>query len=663
MSMRHQGKEIHVKALASTNATTPQKESDGSPAAPFATIQEAANIAKPGDTVIVHDGTYREEVDPKRGGFHEYARITYTAADGEHPVIKGSEVISNWENTEGTVWHTSVPNTLFGDYNPYTIPLVGDWLEQPHSWDLSLGDVYLNGKSMYEAETVADVKEAKERTSAPGPQWIDPVENLLHPEDSVYQWHADVTKDTTEIWANFQGKDPNHEVVEINVRRSCFFPSHTGRDYITVRGFEMAQAACGWAPPTAAQFGLLGANWSKGWIIENNDIHDAKCSGVSLGKDYSTGDQEAYYTQRKPGYQFQLESVFLARHRGWDVETIGSHIVRNNTIHDCGQNGIVGHLGCIGSVIENNDIYAIGTKHEFFGHEIGGIKLHAPIDVVIRKNTIHQCALGTWLDWQAQGTRVSSNAYFDNDRDFMIEVTHGPCLVDNNVFASPQNVDNHAQGTAFVHNLFLGGWTRKPIVNRFTPYHFPHSTEILGTACVYSGDDRIYQNIFVGGTGPLMLNAFRGTSDYDGLLTSEEDFVETVHGGSADPLIGDISLFEKVKQPVFIDGNVYLKDSPSFDKETSKVTSSEDPEIRVYKDDDGKIWLEGNFGKDVFDVATSLLDTESLDRPRIVGELYENPDGTPLVVDHDLTGAQRGDAPVPGPLEALRPGKNKIQLF
>ncbi len=51
----------------------------------------------------------------------------------------------------------------------------------------------------------------------------------------------------------------------------------------------MAQAACPWVPPTADQPGLLGTHWSKGWIIEDNIIHDAKCSGISIGKEVTTG--------------------------------------------------------------------------------------------------------------------------------------------------------------------------------------------------------------------------------------------------------------------------------------------------------------------------------------------------------------------------------------
>lgn len=90
----------------------------------------------------------------------------------------------------------------------------------------------------------------------------------------------------------------------MNVRPYVFYPSQIGRNYITVRGFEMAQAATPWTPPTAEQPGLIGAHWSKGWIIENNRIHDAKTSGISLGKERASGDN--YYTHRrdKPGYQY-----------------------------------------------------------------------------------------------------------------------------------------------------------------------------------------------------------------------------------------------------------------------------------------------------------------------------------------------------------------------
>ena len=76
-----------------------------------------------------------------------------------------------------------------------------------------------------------------------------------------------------------------------------------------------------------------------------------------------------------------------------------------------GKNGIVGHLGCVFSEIYNNHIYNIALKREFYGYEIAGIKLHAALDVQIHDNCIHDCSLGMWLDWQAQGTRVSRNLF------------------------------------------------------------------------------------------------------------------------------------------------------------------------------------------------------------------------------------------------------------
>lgn len=322
-------KEYHVSVNGSD-------KNEGSISAPFATISKAAGIAKPGDTVVVHAGEYREWVKPENGGSSEFERIVYRAAEGEKVVIKGSERITCWENIGGFVWKAQLSNSMFGDFNPYKEILGGDWFVAPEGDILHLGEVYLNGKSFYEAETLEQVKNPVMRTEGVNPPWTNHAEPLLHPEDSVYQWCCEVNDETTTIYANFHGADPNQELVEINVRKCCFYPVKTGRNYITVSGFEMAQAACPWTPPTADQPGLLGVNWSKGWIIENNIIHDAKCSAISIGKEESTGHNLCTKTHRKPGYQYQMEAVFRARHIGWSKETVGSHIIRNNVIHDCG---------------------------------------------------------------------------------------------------------------------------------------------------------------------------------------------------------------------------------------------------------------------------------------------------------------------------------------
>src|SRR5690625_419152 len=50
---------------------------------PFLTINKAASVAVAGDTIIVHEGEYREWVKPKNPGLDETRRITYQAAEGE----------------------------------------------------------------------------------------------------------------------------------------------------------------------------------------------------------------------------------------------------------------------------------------------------------------------------------------------------------------------------------------------------------------------------------------------------------------------------------------------------------------------------------------------------------------------------------------------------
>lgn len=631
---------------------------DGTKDHPFRTISRAALLAMPGDRVIVHEGEYREWVKPAQGGTSSVSRITYEAAEGERVVIKGSEQITCWEPVEGSVWKAVLPNSFFGTYNPYKEVLGGDWFIYPNDNSLHTGDVYLNGKSFYEAKSLEEMKNPVIRTEGVNPPWTRHPEPILHPEDTMYQWYAETDQETTVIYANFQGVNPNEELTEINVRKCCFYPEKTGLNYITVRGFEMAQAACPWTPPTADQPGLLGTNWSKGWIIESNKIHDAKCSGISIGKEASTGHNLCTRTHRKPGYQYQMEAVFRARQIGWSKETIGSHVIRNNEIYDCGQNGIVGHMGCVFSEIAHNHIYNIAVKHEYFGYEIGGIKLHAAIDVQIHHNNIHNCTLGTWLDWQAQGTRVSKNLYYANDRDLMVEVTHGPYLVDNNIFASDYNFDNIAQGGAYLHNLCCGTMRREDVLDRSTPYHFPHTTEVAGTTVVYSGDDRIYQNVFLGGAMTYTEQSLHGTEGYDGHTNSLEEYISDVTSRGN----GDLEQFKHVKQPVYIRGNAYLKGAKPYGREENTHVSDMDPAVRIVETD-GKTYLELNVEKEMLEIPTEIYNSEKLGMPRITEAAYENPDGTPIVFDTDYLDQSRNGQPAAGPIEGLKEGMNRILVW
>ncbi|MCT2535992.1 right-handed parallel beta-helix repeat-containing protein [Aquibacillus koreensis] len=650
------GLEYHVaKHGSDLNVGTKQE--------PFLTINKAASIAVAGDAVVVHGGEYREWVKPKNAGLSNTRRITYQAAQGEKVVIKGSERISNWEHVEETVWKVVLPNAFFEDNNPYQEEVFGDWLFKSKV-PKHLGDVYLNGMSFYEAEAFEQLLNPEVKTEVLD-NWTRKIVPVHNQKQTKYLWFAEVDEKNTTIYANFHDSNPNEELVEINVRKCCFYPEETGIDYITVKGFEMAQAATPWTPPTADQPGLIGAHWSKGWIIEDNIIYDSKCSGISIGKEVSTGHNFSSKRQDKPGYQYQIESVFLSLEAGWSKEKVGSHIIRNNTIYDCGQNAIVGHLGCIFSEITNNHIYNIALKREFYGHEIAGIKLHAAIDVQLQQNRIHDCSLGIWLDWQTQGTRISKNLLYRNNRDMYIEVSHGPYIVDNNILASEYALDNYAQGGAYVNNIIAGKMVHRNILNRSTPYHVPHSTKIAGFSVVHGGDDRYYNNIFIGHESFEVVVPGRnesmegvGTAHFNGYTTSLEEYKEKVHQKP-----GDVEIYLNADQPVYIQDNVYLNGAVPFERENNNfIAASFNPKFEVIEDGD-EVYISCSL-PEAFDKILGLTPTtKNLPRVRIANADFENPDGTEVIIDSDLLGIQREEHSKVGPILDLGKGQNRVKVW
>jgi alpha-N-arabinofuranosidase len=54
---------------------------EGSQAAPLRTISAAANKARPGDIITVHEGVYRERINPPKEWFHDLLRKDGTPFD------------------------------------------------------------------------------------------------------------------------------------------------------------------------------------------------------------------------------------------------------------------------------------------------------------------------------------------------------------------------------------------------------------------------------------------------------------------------------------------------------------------------------------------------------------------------------------------------------
>lgn len=600
---------------------------DGTKEAPYATISKAARLAIARDTILISGGTYREWVSPANGGLTKYDRITYIAAEGEEVKIKGSEVITGWEKQRGGVWSVKIDNEIFDNFNPFDILINGDWLLTPDTYHL--GEIYINEKALQEVVTLDEV--AKNEGS----------------------WYAEVQDDYTVVTANFD-QNPNNAITEYNVRPSCFFPKTTGVNFITVKGLNISQAATQWSAPTSEQVGIIGPNWSKGWIIEGCEISNSKCVGICLGKERASGHNLWSLYKGKFGYMHhgftrEIEAIIKAYDLGWSIENIGSHYVHDNLIYDCGQAGIVGHLGVVNSVIAHNRIDNINMASKLVGWETAGIKLHAAIDCIVENNYITNTVRGMWFDWQAQGAHIRNNIIEGSEsQDIWVEVIHGPTFIYNNIFASKVSLSfSGAKGLAFFNNMMLGKLTMWGSPERYTPYHYPHSTKLKGLFNNTDGDVKFYNNIFVGKYAPDNGEGDNGgISNYDEYPTYSESL-------SADLGFGDSHQdFLQFKFPIWTGGNIYYKGTIPYKNEVdAEYNYDVAPQISL-EERNGDLFLTSDIALSKLSQSKSYkVDTEGLGRAMVSEAVFENVDGTPFTYQSDMVGTSRDpEAPGAGPL-------------
>ncbi|MFE1930740.1 right-handed parallel beta-helix repeat-containing protein [Streptomyces sp. NPDC059474] len=578
---------------------------DGTSSAPLLTINAAAQKAQPGDVVLVRAGTYREEVIPPRGGTSDDMRITYAADAGASVTVTGSDVFENWTRVSGDVYQLKIKNSYFNGFNPYAWQVHGDWFDA-NGRIHRVGMVYLDGAWLPEATSLDAV------SSTPNASWWSDVDGLVEGTAPSYKPSYDESGYTT-LTAKFPGVDPNKGTVEVGIRGTAFKPAATNLNYITIRGFTLRNAATNWCAPTMGQWGLVSAYWCKGWVIEGNEIAYSRCCGIALGK----------YSDEYDGLRGTTEGYYLTisdaqDSGGWSFANIGGHVVRNNTIHHCGQTGIVGSLGGIGSRITGNEIYHSNSQGIWGGAEMGGIKLHGAIDVVIAENHIYNTGgyAGIWLDWMAQGTQVMRNLFHHNaDIDIFAEVDHGPLLIANNVMLSAGGLRCVSDGVAGAHNLITGAVSANAD-ERQTPYMEPHSTTTVAKVDIPLGGQQWMNNIL---------------------------------GASADLSVWDSA---SASCPITMKANVHTKGATPSEKEQGGVDAASVAYTpALTKKSDG--WYLVVPRVESWRSTQALVSTATLAKAPTSDQAFTNPDGSQMSVSSDFLGVQRANSvPFPGPFES-----------
>ncbi|TNJ41497.1 right-handed parallel beta-helix repeat-containing protein [Tamlana fucoidanivorans] len=470
-----------------------KEHQDGSLNFPFSSINQATEIAFPGDTIFVLEGVYRERVIPIRSG-EPGKPIVFFGEPGKKVVIKGSDIWQPQWNYEGEGVYSAVPeeklfNDLPSDYpdhhNPFKVNLSSTpyqrqgkrELERGYGGDSTLvytcGQVFVNGKQFLEV----------------------PFKKELSPNSWYYE------PETEKIYIHFGNLKPQNQEVEISTRRRIFAPVKRNLGYITVEGFLMEH--CGnqyptnfWINDVWAQKGALGLQAGHQWVIKRNVIRHVKTFAIDAGHVDLNGDKyEAHDNIIEENYILENGSAGILSNSSENM------IIRNNVL------------------LRNNTMKFWGRKR----WEQAAIKCHHAKNGYIHNNYISDNYLtyGVWLDNHFPDSRVSRNVIVNNGKSgiFLEMSDYGfdRLFIDNNIIVG--NAQNpiychDASGATIMHNLlantptqetFGQGYFVRQVRPRTKTYHHSLYNNILaGSRAVLdfnypshrSGKQRIDFNVY-----------------------------------------------------------------------------------------------------------------------------------------------------------------------
>ena len=393
---------IHVNG----DHTDADDRNPGTEDLPLKTINAAAQIATPGTQVLIHGGTYRETVQPARGGTGPGEMICFEAAEGEEVIIKASVAVDTWQPSTGwrlseygetapegiRIWETRLNPEDFKGYNPFcAVNIIHDRLFI--EYDKTDMTPYLNRRGMVfvDGKPLAQVALYNHLSIQDGSYWV---------ESNGQRVHVRLPHDAS----------PENHVIELTNREQCFAPDIPFLNYIKVKGLICAHAANGAPVP---QRGAISCYRGHHWIIEDCVIDWANTVGIDCGNE--------------------------CWHHEWLPDQIsGNSIIRRNTIRDCGVCGIAA-LGSQNLLIEDNLIDGTGWQRMELSWEAAGIKVHFAKNALFRRNIISRCygCDALWMDVNNNNCRITSNLFLDgieSREHIFIECTRDTeNLIDNNI--------------------------------------------------------------------------------------------------------------------------------------------------------------------------------------------------------------------------------------
>lgn len=398
---------------------------------PFKTINHAAQVLQPGERVVIAEGVYREEVRPARGGNGPDAMISYEAVPGAKVIVKGSEVVTGWQPSEGwnfgvdpethkpvKAWELRLTPEMFPDsYNPFEVDnVLGDktWLRYAEDNMITYfrrrGLVFVDGHPLEPVETAREL-------AGPSPRSMNYFTKVFWtPLFKEFQPEAG------KVWIEMNGltlhirlandDDPAKHTIEITTREQVFAPAKRYQAYIRVKGITFMHAGNGFPVP---QRGMVSANRGNHFIFEDDTFEWANSVGLDIGN-------EDWAAARPP-------------------QPVGDDIVRHNVFRYCGIEGLGGTGGPQNTLVEKNLFEWIGWQDAAMMSESAGTKMHVAHNLLFRNNVVRHIrhANGLWLDIGNANDRITGNVFADipgdvNPHAVHIEGSDALNQIDNNIF-------------------------------------------------------------------------------------------------------------------------------------------------------------------------------------------------------------------------------------
>ncbi len=404
-------------------------ENSGTEAAPWKTISRAATAKelKPGDTVLIKSGVYREHVDVKVTG-EPGKPITFAAAPGARVVIKGSEIVKGkWTKLKDEANLKEPYPNAFTDI-----------------WKIQLGDEYFTDPDF--AHAYADKSK----------RWVSQV--FIDDETPLQRIGDDpIYKNTEYLKLATVGRG-----LEDMIEESFYFDTATQTLYIKISG-------------EPAWFNIeVGV---RGWVLTASSVHDIVVRGLEMRHNRQPGGQwpMAAFSQCERAVLDGCK-VYQADFCGFGLGRSKHCVVRNCDLSFNGNTGL-GMGECEDCVIEDCRLMFNNYRRFFSGWHAGGMKC-IPYN---KRCTVQRCEAayniasdGIWFDGENSDIRILDNVSHHNDRGgIFFEINPGGGIIANNLVYANRSRGIYISGsrkTWIVHNTVVGNNGGIVCMPRENPY-------------------------------------------------------------------------------------------------------------------------------------------------------------------------------------------------